>query len=202
MKNKEILPGKTALDEDQESNCSSDAKENEKSEESCDLANDQKETGITSDINDVENNLKTNEENDKVDSNNLHPENNASNVTTDEKEDLSIEDVESKLLLSPKTEEQKMEVEDSDDYLLYLEPILTSIHQRFYSIYDESKEIPDLKIIVPKIRSEVLRNCNLVFSGLVPTNMNLQQSRPYLIAKSLGANVFQSINEGKKPRND
>lgn len=78
--------------------------------------------------------------------------------------------------------------------------ILKQIHDRFYGIYDDTKEIPDLKIIVPKIRSEVLRNCNLVFSGLVPTNMKLQQSRAYFIAKSLGAEVSQNIMPGKREK--
>lgn len=90
---------------------------------------------------------------------------------------------------------KEIQIEDPDDYLLYLEIILKNIHKRFYEIYDETKEIPDLKIIVPKIRSEVLRNKNLVFSGLVPTNMKLEQSRAYFIAKSLGANVSQNITE-------
>lgn len=103
-----------------------------------------------------------------------------------------------KLSTTVNEEDMKVEIEDPDDYLLYLETILTSIYSRFYSIYDESKEIPDLKIIVPKIRSEVLTDCNLVFSGLVPTNMKLQHSRAYFIARSLGAHVNQSINEGKK----
>ncbi|XP_061389542.1 RNA polymerase II subunit A C-terminal domain phosphatase [Musca vetustissima] len=95
---------------------------------------------------------------------------------------------------APQDPAQQIEIEDPDDYLLHLEVILKQIHARFYSIYDETKEIPDLKIIVPKIRSEVLRNCHLVFSGLVPTNMKLQQSRAYFIAKSLGAEVSQNIN--------
>lgn len=100
-------------------------------------------------------------------------------------------------LKAPQDPAQQIEIEDPDDYLLHLEVILKQIHTRFYSIYDETKEIPDLKIIVPKIRSEVLKNCYLVFSGLVPTNMKLQQSRAYFIAKSLGAEVSQNINAGK-----
>ncbi|XP_037821914.1 RNA polymerase II subunit A C-terminal domain phosphatase [Lucilia sericata] len=99
-----------------------------------------------------------------------------------------------KIKLSNDTE-NKIEIVDPDDYLLYLEVILKNIHTRFYAIYDDTKDIPDLKIIVPKIRSEVLRGCNLVFSGLVPTNMKLQQSRAYFIAKSLGAEVSQNIME-------
>ncbi|XP_053962975.1 RNA polymerase II subunit A C-terminal domain phosphatase [Anastrepha ludens] len=93
----------------------------------------------------------------------------------------------------PSDPHQQIEIEDPDDYLMYLEEILKNIHSRFYAIYDETQEIPDLKIIVPKIRSEVLRGKTLVFSGLVPTNMQLEQSRAYFIAKSLGANVSQSI---------
>ncbi|XP_022222719.2 RNA polymerase II subunit A C-terminal domain phosphatase [Drosophila obscura] len=88
-----------------------------------------------------------------------------------------------------------IEIEDPDDYLLYLEVILRNIHKRFYAIYDETMEIPDLKIIVPKIRCEVLRGKNLVFSGLVPTQMRLEQSRAYFIAKSLGAEVQPNINK-------
>ncbi|XP_018803973.1 PREDICTED: RNA polymerase II subunit A C-terminal domain phosphatase isoform X1 [Bactrocera latifrons] len=93
----------------------------------------------------------------------------------------------------PADPHQQIEIDDPDDYLMYLEEILKNIHTRFYAIYDETQEIPDLKIIVPKIRSEVLRGKTLVFSGLVPTNMQLEQSRAYFIAKSLGANVSQSI---------
>lgn len=90
--------------------------------------------------------------------------------------------------------DNSIEIEDPDDYILYLETILRTIHKRFYEIYDETNEIPDLKILVPKIRSEVLRGTCLVFSGLVPVNMKLEQSRAYSIAKSLGANVLANIN--------
>ncbi|EDW02247.1 RNA polymerase II subunit A C-terminal domain phosphatase [Drosophila grimshawi] len=91
--------------------------------------------------------------------------------------------------------QKQIEIEDPDDYLLYLEVILRNIHKRFYAIYDETTEIPDLKIVVPKIRSEVLRGQNLVFSGLVPTQMKMEQSRAYFIAKSLGAEVKSNINK-------
>ncbi|KAH8269585.1 hypothetical protein KR018_009568 [Drosophila ironensis] len=92
--------------------------------------------------------------------------------------------------------QKQVDIEDPDDYLLYLEVILRNIHKRFYAIYDETMEIPDLKIIVPKIRCEVLRGQNLVFSGLVPTQMKMEQSRAYFIAKSLGAEVQPNIGKG------
>lgn len=137
----------------------------------------------------------------------VEKEENADEIIKNEVDDSNKVDVEKDIPVVPTTTatmpkiklsndtDNKIEIVDPDDYLLYLEVILTNIHKRFYSIYDETKDIPDLKIIVPKIRSEVLRDCNLVFSGLVPTNMKLQQSRAYFIAKSLGAEVSQNILE-------
>ncbi|CAD7014863.1 RNA polymerase II subunit A C-terminal domain phosphatase isoform X1 [Ceratitis capitata] len=148
---------------------------------------------------------KTSEElevDEKTNSNEIMNSNDDCKNLTDEKfenvdsKDDPVVDDESELtpkIKLPADPQQQIEIEDPDDYLMYLEEILKNIHSRFYAIYDETQEIPDLKIIVPKIRSEVLRGKTLVFSGLVPTNMQLEQSRAYFIAKSLGANVSQSI---------
>lgn len=112
-----------------------------------------------------------------------------------------------------------IDIEDPDDYLLYLEIILKRIHDRFYSNYAENStvtmlrttkaripsptpnhiiraaQIADLKQLVPKIRSEVLRGRTLVFSGLVPNQQRLENSRPYLVARSLGASVKQQLTD-------
>lgn len=88
-----------------------------------------------------------------------------------------------------------IEVQDPDDYLLYLESILTKIHQRFYELYDKNKDIPDLKMLIPQLKSEVLVGVTIVFSGLVPNNVKLEYSRPYLIAKNLGAKVANEITD-------
>lgn len=89
--------------------------------------------------------------------------------------------------------DQLIEIEDPDDYLLYLEQILIKIHTRFYDIYQKSKEIPDLKVLVPKIRSEILVGHHLVFSGLVPNHVKLEQSKAYQIARGMGATVTQDF---------
>lgn len=49
--------------------------------------------------------------------------------------------------------------------------------------------------MLPKIRSEVLVGKTLVFSGLVPTQVKLEKSKAYLIARSLGANVTQLLTD-------
>lgn len=88
-----------------------------------------------------------------------------------------------------------VEIQDPDDYLLYLEPILLKIHERFYEQYDKMNEIPDLKKLIPKLKSEVLVGITITFSGLVPNNVKIEYSRPYLIATNLGAKVSNEVTE-------
>ncbi|KAI5633554.1 hypothetical protein NE865_13713 [Phthorimaea operculella] len=95
------------------------------------------------------------------------------------------------------TADGQIEVEDPDDYLIYLTDILSRIHTHFYEIYDKAdgKQIPDLKLVIPEVKSKVLTGCSLVFSGLVPTHQKLHTSRAYQVAKSLGAEVTQDYTE-------
>lgn len=60
--------------------------------------------------------------------------------------------------LPVESEDNLVEISDPDDYLLYLESILKNIHKKFYEVYDETKEIPDLKELVPRLKSEVLKD--------------------------------------------
>ena len=93
-----------------------------------------------------------------------------------------------------------VEVEDNDDYLEYLEPILKNIHTAFYELYKQYKEensekIPDLKTVIPYVKKKVLQGCNIVFSGVIPTHITLVNSKAYKIAKSLGAKVHEKITK-------
>jgi RNA polymerase II subunit A-like phosphatase len=91
-------------------------------------------------------------------------------------------------------EDELVEVEDRDDYLLYLEEILKTVHKAFYDLYGElNGEVPDLKSVIPYVRRKVLAGTNLVFSGIVPTNTPLEKSRAYLVARSMGAQVTQDL---------
>lgn len=56
-------------------------------------------------------------------------------------------------------------------------------------------QIPDLKSIIPEVKSEVLAGTSLVFSGLVPTHQRLETSRAYQVARSLGAEVTQDYSD-------
>lgn len=122
---------------------------------------------------------------------NLKPvEENGSNETTPSKEEDENQ-----------SKESKIHVNDPDDYLLYLEEILRTVHHAYYEMYDickkngDSDPIPDMKIVLPYVRRKVLENVRVVFSGLIPTNAKLDKSRPYLVAKSLGAVVEDKVTE-------
>lgn len=86
------------------------------------------------------------------------------------------------------------DVEDDDDYLLYLEEILRTIHRAYYDIFDQlqaqhSSEVPDLKHVIPYVRRKCLKGVHMVFSGMIPTNQEPEKSRIYQVARSLGAKV-------------
>ena len=97
---------------------------------------------------------------------------------------------------------------DNDDYLLYLLEILKRIHRKFYKEYDEivkySAEgehikIPDLKNLIPSIRREILKGVNIVFTGLIPTKLEPEQSKLWITAKQLGANVSREVVKDGSP---
>lgn len=99
-------------------------------------------------------------------------------------------------------EGKKIHIHDTDDYLLHLQDILRTIHHAYYELYDdnrkqrdESKAVPDMKIVLPYVRRKVLEKVNIVFSGVVPTNTPLEKSKPYLVAKSLGAVIMDRVTE-------
>uniref|UniRef100_A0A182T9D6 RNA polymerase II subunit A C-terminal domain phosphatase n=1 Tax=Anopheles maculatus TaxID=74869 RepID=A0A182T9D6_9DIPT len=96
---------------------------------------------------------------------------------------------------SPNSKQEKdlIVVEDPDDYLLYLEHILLKIHKTFYEQYDETQTISDLKQLIPTVKARVLVGTRLCFSGLIPNNVKLEQSKAFLIARSLGAVVTQNL---------
>lgn len=156
------------------------------------LNNEQNKNGTTACNNDSEKSeeSKENTENksETPKENNKETEFNSSNGENSQVEDNNEE---------TQNKDDLIEIDDPDDYLLYLEDILMRIHTNFYEEYDrmESGEVPDLKKVIPTVRSHVLNGTNLVFSGLVPTHIKLEQSKAYQVAKSLGANVTQNLEE-------
>jgi RNA polymerase II subunit A-like phosphatase len=102
-----------------------------------------------------------------------------------------------------KAEKKKRDVEDSDDYLLYLEDILRTVHKAYYDLHDQSATSPstaplqpDLKMVIPYVRRKILQGVTVVLSGVVPTQVPLQRSKPYLLARAMGATVRTEVDAG------
>lgn len=116
---------------------------------------------------------------------------------SDSKDTKSSSQENSNITVPPNKDEDLIEIEDPDDYLMYLEDILKRIHHVFYEKFDrmEAGAVPDLKTVIPEVRSQVLRGTKLVFSGLVPTHVKLEQSKAYQVARSLGAEVTQDLED-------
>ena len=132
----------------------------------------------------------------------------------DSKDSKSVQDI---------TKSKEIEVEDPDDYLLYLEDILKTVHKAYYDLYDQmvSRQTnstnsvpansagPDLKTVfsiqissmfktyklqvIPYVKRKALTGVHMVFSGVVPTQIPMERSKPFLLARSLGATVSNKV---------
>ncbi|XP_022663372.1 RNA polymerase II subunit A C-terminal domain phosphatase-like isoform X2 [Varroa jacobsoni] len=115
-----------------------------------------------------------------------------------------------------------VEYDDADDYLLYLEDILTTIHRAFFELYEQMQSqpgssdsntassqvgngssgaagrpsrIPDLKTVIPYVRQKVLKDVVLVFTGCLPTNQRPEVAKIYQVAVALGARVHKDLSK-------
>lgn len=95
-------------------------------------------------------------------------------------------------------EEEEEEDMDKDDHLIYLQEILIRIHNEYYSRYEaylrgDSSEMPDIRKIVPELKSSSLAGTTIVFSGLYPTNYPMERTRENYHARALGAKISKSL---------
>lgn len=100
---------------------------------------------------------------------------------------------------SMEDEEEEDEADnDQDDHLIYLEEVLERIHTEYFTRYEtylrkETSEMPDIRRIVPELKSKTLEGTMLMFSGLYPTNYPKERTREYYHAKALGAKVGKNL---------
>ncbi|KAK7898946.1 hypothetical protein WMY93_019799 [Mugilogobius chulae] len=95
-------------------------------------------------------------------------------------------------------EEEEEADTDQDDHLIYLEEVLERIHAEYFARYDrhlkkEVPETPDIRKIVPELKSKTLEGTMVVFSGLYPTNYPMERTREFYHAKALGASIGKSL---------
>ncbi|XP_048451721.1 RNA polymerase II subunit A C-terminal domain phosphatase isoform X1 [Rhincodon typus] len=97
--------------------------------------------------------------------------------------------------------DQSMDVEeedqDEDDHLMYLETILVHVHTEYFAQYEKylkkERQVPDLRKIVPELKSKALEGTTIIFSGLYPTNYPIEKTREWYHATALGAKVKKTL---------
>ncbi|KAG8504353.1 RNA polymerase II subunit A C-terminal domain phosphatase [Galemys pyrenaicus] len=95
-------------------------------------------------------------------------------------------------------EEEEEEDADADDHLVHLEGILARVHAAYYARYDrhlggDLPEAPDIRKIVPELKSRVLADVAIVFSGLHPTSFPVEKTREHYHATALGARILTRL---------
>ena len=107
--------------------------------------------------------------------------------------------------------DEVIEWEDSDDYLLYLEDILTRVHTAYFQFYKQTKEsakseakveLPTVKNVIPYVKRKTLQGVNILFSGVIPTNAVAVKSRAYTTAIALGATIHEEFVPGKSDKDE
>ncbi|KAF2173911.1 hypothetical protein M409DRAFT_62130 [Zasmidium cellare ATCC 36951] len=111
-------------------------------------------------------------------------------------------------------------LQDDDTELTYLQQSLRNIHKAYYEEYerdaagskgsrvaelrpghtkkrsvDEFQHIPDAAAIMDSLKSRVLAGVHIVFSGVVPLGVDIQNHDIAIWAKSFGATVSESITK-------
>ncbi|KAL2014218.1 hypothetical protein VTN00DRAFT_1743 [Thermoascus crustaceus] len=111
-------------------------------------------------------------------------------------------------------------LEDNDTELYHLQERLERVHRKFFEEYDrrrsqplggrvaalkgekappkdkdvDLKLVPDIKVVMPLIKRQVLEGVVLVFSGVLPLGTDTQNADISLWAKSFGAVIAQKIS--------
>ncbi|KAI6709160.1 hypothetical protein JHW43_008319 [Diplocarpon mali] len=112
---------------------------------------------------------------------------------------------------------------DNDVELQYLQQHLTQLHKAFYEEYDgalvtahggrvaqlkpghnkrapiknkvaDLKIVPDIGIVMPRLKAKTLHGCTIVMSGLVPLQADIMRTEIGLQAASFGANIQAKVN--------
>ncbi|KAJ1658821.1 CTD phosphatase Fcp1 [Dispira simplex] len=102
---------------------------------------------------------------------------------------------------TPKSEPPKLfkhPFEDADEELPQVLRRLEEIHRRFYEAYDaqgQGRKVPDpdVSVILPQMKHKVLAGVHLVFSSVIPLQMNPRQSDIWQWARSFGAQCSENI---------
>ncbi|TID21976.1 BRCT domain-containing protein [Venturia nashicola] len=121
---------------------------------------------------------------------------------------------------APDSKQRHNLLHDDDDELHYLQANLESIHRLFYEEYDQNiiaspprlsqlrgeksakktpvdnlELVPDVKDIMPRMKSDVLKHVVICFTGVIPQGLNHETSDIGMWARSFGARVSPNLTK-------
>ena len=93
---------------------------------------------------------------------------------------------------------------DDDTELVNLNHALTSVHDEYYKEYDKlvskkgadtltEQDLPDIGVIMPRMKRRVFHDCVILFSGVLPLGVALDQADIVQWVRSFGAIVVAEL---------
>ncbi|KAL9539590.1 hypothetical protein MBANPS3_010175 [Mucor bainieri] len=83
--------------------------------------------------------------------------------------------------------------EDTDRILQVISRTLTNVHDEFYRRVDQGESEPHVAVILPEIKHNVLKDCTLVFSGVIPLHYRPQDATIWKMATAFGAICLEEL---------
>ncbi|KAK9372824.1 uncharacterized protein V1513DRAFT_451009 [Lipomyces chichibuensis] len=102
---------------------------------------------------------------------------------------------------------------DKDNELHFLENVLVRVHDQYYKAYDDAnvqeqsvnkrkrkrnedwrKGLPDIKVIMPEMKMNVLKGTVILFSGTIPLGANIDTVDVVIWARSFGATIVKEFS--------
>ncbi|CAG8690432.1 14245_t:CDS:10, partial [Acaulospora morrowiae] len=117
------------------------------------------------------------------------------------KEDDKLEHISSPLDQKPSMENERPVLVDNDTELPDLLKALKNIHKNYYEEYDRLQNItqesgairtPDLTELLPRLKKQVLKDVNILFTHVIPTHQRKESSEIWILATEFGAQCSAS----------
>ncbi|CAI2168649.1 3163_t:CDS:10, partial [Funneliformis geosporum] len=93
---------------------------------------------------------------------------------------------------------------DNDTELPNLLKALTRIHKLYYGEYDciqaaaansnVAITMPDVTVLIPQLKSQVLKGVHILFTHVIPTNQKKEEAEIWILAREFGAECYANWN--------
>jgi hypothetical protein len=84
---------------------------------------------------------------------------------------------------------------DSENILQSYERFLKAIHGLYFRYLNVHDKLSDVRFLVEQIRSQILHDVNLAFSGVFPKEIPFHRNREVVIATEYGASVSEDLTD-------